>query len=101
MATAVYPEWPPQISQDQEDYLLASLKDWSMTHGLAVRPSPAFVPADIDPSGSLAVTAPVTLFPSPFRRACLENAQAIQRAYNELYAAIAQDEEWLGQVVQE
>ncbi len=50
---------------------------------------------------SLATTAPVTLFPSLFPRACFEEGRAIQTAYNELYACIANDEEWLGEVVKE
>ncbi|KAA6412124.1 MAG: glutathione synthetase large chain [Lasallia pustulata] len=101
MAASIYPDFPPQLTEEQSDYLITTLKDWSIAHGLAVRPSPAFVSKNIDPSGVLAVTAPVTLFPSPFPRSCFEEAKAIQVAYNELYAAIARDEEWLGGIVEE
>lgn len=41
------------------------------------------------------------MFPSLFPRVCFEEALAIQKAYNELYAAIAQDEEWLEGIVDE
>ena len=101
MAASIFPDYPPTLTPEQSDYLLSNLKDWSILNGLAVRPSSSFISADIDPSGSLAVTAPVTLFPSLFPQACFDEAKAIQTAYNELYAAIASDETWLGEVVQE
>jgi hypothetical protein len=101
MATSIYPEWPPRLNPEQEEYLVSNIKDWSVAHGLAVRPSPAFVPSEIDPTTSLATTAPVTLFPSPFPRPCFQEARAIQETYNTLYASIARDEKWLGEIVQE
>ena len=93
--------YPPSLSHEQEHYLLSTLKDWSIAHGLAVRPAPSFVQTSQDPSGVLATTAPVTLFPSLFPRSCFEHGLAIQKAYNQLYAAIAQDEEWLQHIVEE
>ena len=101
MAASIYPDNHPEPSPAQSDYLLSNLNDWSIVNGLAVRPSPAFVSHELDPSGTLAVTAPVTLFPSLFPRACFEEAKDIQKAYNELYSAIASDEQWLGEIVQE
>lgn len=101
MAASVHLDYPPALTPEQSDYLLSNIKDWSILNGLAVRPSLSFISEKIDPSRSLAVTAPVTLFPSLFPRACFEEALAIQTAYNELYACIANDEEWLGKVVQE
>lgn len=99
MAASTYQEYPPDLTSPQSEYLLSNIKNWSISHGLAVRPSAAFVSADVDPSRSLAVTAPVTLFPSLFPRACFEEARDIQTAYNELYASIARDEEWLQEIV--
>lgn len=101
MASAVHPDYPPNLTPDQTDYLLSELKDWSLSNGLAVRPSQNFISENLDPGGVLAVPAPVTLFPSPFPRACLDEAREIQQTYNELYAAISRDEEWLGEIVQE
>ena len=101
MAASMYPEYPPSLSAEQSDYLLTNLKDWSILNGLTVRPSFSFVSEAVDPSRSLAVTAPVTLFPSLFPRVCFEEARAIQKAYNELYALIARDEDWLQEVVEE
>ncbi|MCJ1371505.1 hypothetical protein MMC20_002722 [Loxospora ochrophaea] len=101
MAASIYPNYPPELSQDQEDYLLSSIKDWSIANGLVVRPAPSFISSTSDPSGVLAVTAPITLFPSPFPRACFEEAKSIQTAYNELYAAVSRDEDWLRGIVEE
>jgi glutathione synthetase len=101
MAPAAHVDYPPELSQQEEQYLLANLKDWSIAHGLAVRPAPSFVQPSQDPSGVLASTAPVTLFPSLFPRSCFEQGLSIQTAYNELYSAIARDESWLQSIVEE
>jgi glutathione synthetase len=101
MASPTDTDYPPELSKEEEQYLLTNLKDWSIAHGLAVRPAPSFVQASQDPSGVLATTAPVTLFPSLFPRSCFEEGLAIQQAYNELYSAIARDEKWLQAIVEE
>ncbi|KXT15350.1 hypothetical protein AC579_10435 [Pseudocercospora musae] len=101
MATSIYSEYPPELNAEQKEYLLSNLKDWSIAHGLAVRPAPAYVPEEQNPSGALAATAPVTLFPSLFPRVCFEQAQSVAEAYNELYSAIASDESWLTGIVEE
>ena len=99
--TSMYPKYPPELSDEQREYLVSNLKDWSIAHGLAVRPSSSYVPTETDPSGALATTAPVTLFPSLFPRVCFEQAQSVVQAYNELYSAIASDEAWLKDIVEE
>jgi glutathione synthase len=101
MAPLSLPQYPPDLTDSEEQYLLSNLKDWSIAHGLAVRPAPSFVPSSQDPSGVLATTAPVTIFPSLFPRTCFEAGLALQTAYNELYSAIARDEEWLQAIVEE
>ncbi|KAF2457159.1 glutathione synthetase large chain [Lineolata rhizophorae] len=97
----IYPEYPPSLNREQETFLLAELKDWTIAHGLAVRPPPSFIPGSQDPSGVLATTAPVTLFPSPFPRDAFDRGLQIQTAYNELYAAVSRDEEWLEEIVKQ
>lgn len=94
-------KYPPELGEQQKEFLLAEINNYSILHGLAVKPSTAWVSRDVDPSRSLAVTAPVTLFPSLFPRACFEEAQTIQAAYNDLYVAIINDNEWLRTVVEE
>ena len=92
--------YPPKQTSDKIEHLVSLIKDWSIAHGLAVRPSPSVITTESDPHGILATTAPVTLFPSPFPRGCFDQAQSIQEAYNELYASIAQDEEFLESIVE-
>ncbi|KAH6719869.1 glutathione synthetase [Leptodontidium sp. 2 PMI_412] len=98
---AVVEPYPPNLKPSEASQLLATIKDWSIAHGLAVRPPPAVISAEADPHGILATTVPVTLFPSPFPRVCFEQARSIQKAYNKLYASIAQDEEFLKDIVQQ
>ncbi|KAK4548498.1 hypothetical protein LTR36_009408 [Oleoguttula mirabilis] len=101
MASNFYPAYPPDLNDEQKEYLLTNLKDWSIAHGLAVRPATSYVPPEQDPSAALATTAPVTLFPSLFPQACFEQAKSVAKAYNELYSAIASDEGWLKEIVEE
>lgn len=101
MASISHAEYPPELTSEEQDFVFTELKDWSIAHGLAVRPAPSFVQQVQDPSGVLATTAPVTIFPSLFPRQCFEDGLSIQKAYNELYAAIANDEEWLQTIVEE
>ncbi|KAK2630255.1 hypothetical protein QTJ16_001075 [Diplocarpon rosae] len=93
--------YPPSLTAAEFKQLAASIKDWSIAHGLAVRPPPTVVTAEADPFGILATTVPVTLFPSPFPRVCFEQAKSVQTVYNKLYASIAQDEDFLQGIVQE
>lgn len=93
--------YPPELSTAESEQLVSTIKDWSIAHGLTVRPPPTLVSSTADPHMILATTAPVTLFPSPFPRICFEQAKSIQKAYNQLYASIAQDEDFLGDIVEE
>jgi hypothetical protein len=97
---SLYPPYPPELTPEQNTYLTTLIKEWSTSHGLMVRPAPSFIAEDNDPQQALATTAPVTMFPSLFPRECYHEALMIQTAYNELYANVARDEEWLGKVVE-
>lgn len=97
----IYSQYPPKLSLPESEILLSNIRNWSIQHGLAVRPALSFVPKELDPSRSLAVPAPVTVFPSLFPTKCFEEAKAVQTTFNELYARIADDEEWLGNIVEE
>lgn len=98
METTAY---PPELAGDEAALVATAVKDWTVAHGLAIRPPPALVPTDADPQGALATSAPVTLFPSLFPRACFEQAKSVQQAYNLLYARISQDESFLRAMVEE
>lgn len=93
--------YPPQLTDDERDGLVQTIKDWSIGNGLAVRPPPAVIASDVDPSGITAINAPVTLFPSPFPKQCFQQGKAAQKAYNELYAAVSRDEQFLEHIVKE
>lgn len=98
MAHSSYPT-PPNSAELK--HIVSEIKDWSVAHGLTVRPPPKFVSAELDPHGVLATTAPVTLFPSPFPKVCFEQAKSIQKTYNELYASISSNENFLQEIVEE
>lgn len=100
MTSSVYSEWPPKLDAEQKAHIISEINLWSIIHGLAVRPAPSFVPPRIDPYLVLATTAPITIFPSPFPRSCFQQALKIQNVYNQLYAAIANDEVWLKAIVE-
>lgn len=100
MSTLTGDSYPPNLDNALEkERLVQTIKDWTIANGLAVRPPPAI--AGNDAEGILAMSAPVTLFPSPFPKSCFEDARFIQTAYNELYARISQDEEFLSSLVKE
>ncbi|DAA77144.1 TPA_exp: Glutathione synthetase (GSH-S) [Trichophyton benhamiae CBS 112371] len=93
--------YPPELSSEQKQHLVATIRDWCIHHGLAVRPPPAFVQGTSDPQGVLATNAPVTLFPSLFPRSCYEAAVSVQETYNQLYASITTDTDWLGEIIED
>lgn len=93
--------YPPALTTSEGERLVEVVKDWAAAHGLSVRPPPTVVSAETDPAGILSTAVPVTLFPSPFPQVCYDQGKVVQKAYNELYAAISQDEEFLAQIVKE
>lgn len=101
MTESFFSTYPPKLSEAQEQFLVSTIKDWTIQHGLTVRPPATFVSQEAVSKGVLATNAPVTLFPSPFPKACFEEARAVQKVYNELYARITSDEKWLGEVIEE
>lgn len=93
--------YPPDVDDAERQRLIEVIKDWAIANGLAVRPPPSLVAAGADPEGVLATNVPVTLFPSPFPQVCFQQAKAVQKAYNELYASVSRDEEFLSDMVKE
>lgn len=101
MDDSIYTGYPPNLSPAQQEYLVTTIKDWAIQNGLAVRPAPTSLPAGTDANRVLATNAPVTIFPSPFPAVCFEEAKALQTIYNQLYAKITCNEEWLGKIIEE
>ncbi|CAI6088884.1 unnamed protein product [Clonostachys chloroleuca] len=101
MATATSGAYPPALESHEQEHIIEIIKDWTIGNGLALRPPPAVISPEADPRGISAVSAPVTIFPSPFPKVCFEQAKLVQPAYNELYAAVSRDEEFLKKAVDE
>jgi len=101
VAESIYSNYPPRLDAAQEQFLVATIKNWTIQNGLTVRPPASFVPQEAISKGVLATNAPVTLFPSPFPQVSFEEARAVQKIYNKLYADITRDEKWLGEIIQE
>ncbi|KAG5952298.1 hypothetical protein E4U53_001190 [Claviceps sorghi] len=92
---------PPHLTSVERETLAQIIKDWASGHGLVVKPSPAVIAAEADPNSIAAVPAPVTLFPSGIARNAFREGLAAQRAYNELYAAVSRDEQFLADIVKQ
>lgn len=90
-------DWPPQLDEAHEQALLDLASDYSLAHGLVLRPVPA------SPSAPLSLTsgihAPYSLYPSALPRHLFEQALELQPAYNELYARVTADDAFLERVV--
>jgi len=91
----ILPSYPPSLPPKALNFLLTSLTDYCLSHGITVRPP------QISEGNHLASHAPVTLFPSLFPRNAWEQAIKVQRTYNVVYAKIANDVEWLGKIMDE
>ncbi|GAA5886687.1 hypothetical protein JCM6882_005857 [Rhodosporidiobolus microsporus] len=93
------PAWPPSLSPSDQHTLLDLASDYALSHGLVVRPFPSD-PADPSSiSHTSAIHAPYALYPSPFPRDLFDQARELQPLYNELYARVTGDDEFLEEVV--
>ena len=99
MSTPTLPAWPPSLPDEARDYLSTQATDYALAHGIVYRPLP--VAPSSAPANDSAIHAPFSLFPSPFPRTLFEKAQAIQPAYDQLYAHISSDHAFLQRVIGE
>lgn len=100
MSQSIYSGYPPELTPDRQQLLVTAVKNWAIQHDLTVLSPPSAISAETGTNEAVPTNAPVTLFPSPFPRACFAEATALQAIYNKLYASITCDEEWLGDIVQ-
>jgi hypothetical protein len=91
-------EYPPKTTPEELSQLLTAFTDYSLSHGLTVRPAPTFVP---NPHNAIATAAPVSLYPSLFSRHSFNYSLSVQQDYNALYAAVAADAPWLENIIAE
>jgi hypothetical protein len=84
--------YPPTLSQQQLSNLIFNIKDYQLTHGMLLK-------YGADANSLNAIPVGVSLFPSVFPESLFEEARKLQTVYNKLYARIAEDEEWLVEVL--
>jgi len=86
--------YPPRLSDEQYAALLSDIKDWQITHGSLLK----LVHTDEE---STVQCQPVgtTFFPTLFPKELFDEAHALQTLFNKLYAAVAEDDEWLRDVL--
>jgi glutathione synthetase len=88
-------KYPPRLSDEQLEVLVSNVKDWQITHGSLLK----LVKTDDDHT-VLSRPVGVTLFPTLFPKDQFQEALDLQTAYNKLYASVAEDDEWLYNVLE-
>lgn len=83
-------KYPSPLSDEKFDFLIASVKDWQITHGSLLK-----VIFSDEEYTVLSRPVGVALFPTLFPNSLFQEALHLQGTYNKLYAAVAEDEEWL------
>ncbi|OCK82513.1 glutathione synthetase [Lepidopterella palustris CBS 459.81] len=94
MASISQIAYPPPFSDHRLSELQSEIQDWQLTHGSLIK---VFI--GDDDGTILARPIGVSMFPTLFPKSNFEQALQIQESYNELYAAIAEDEVWLSNVL--
>ncbi|RIA86206.1 glutathione synthase [Glomus cerebriforme] len=95
MSETFFPEYPPNISDENLQTLKNLAIDWSLSHGLVIRP-----PTNLS-NNSFVMHAPVSLFPSPFPRKTYDEAIELQPAFNLLFHRLSQDFEFITHAIKE
>lgn len=80
------------MSEDHLEELSSTVRDWQFTHGSLLKAPPYSGKVYAYPIG-------VSLFPSNFPRHLFESALDLQRIFNKLYSAVANDGAWLYNVL--
>lgn len=96
------PRWPPKLEHQQLDLLATAAVDYALSHSIVYRPLPAERKAGQSSSAAphdASIHAPISLLPSPFPRHLFEQSQALQPLYNDLYARISIDDNFLTKVI--
>ena len=85
-----FAQYPPPISEDHLLWLSIQIQDWLLNHGSLIKDISTQIVHSVKshPIG-------VTLFPTLFPRQRFQQALELQSIYNELYCAVAEDEQWI------
>jgi hypothetical protein len=92
MGTLTAP-YPPTLLPQQLSNLIFNIMDYQITRGMLLKYSP-------DAHSINAIPIGVSLFPSLFPGVLFEEAKELQAVYNKLYARVAEDKEWLFEVLE-
>lgn len=90
-----FQSYPPSLSPEGLSHLVTSLTDYCLAHGIIVRPPTS------SETNHLGTPPSVTCFPSLFPRKEWEEALKLQTTYNLLYTRVANDVEWLANIMEE
>ncbi|KAI9566226.1 glutathione synthase [Boletus coccyginus] len=96
MSSFDFSQWPPQLTDIQLATITHHATTYALAHGLAYLPP---TPSQPRSGPSSVVHAPMSLLPAPVPRALFQKVQSLQSVYNNLYARIATDDDFLDQVM--
>ncbi|KAJ5999570.1 hypothetical protein N7451_007380 [Penicillium sp. IBT 35674x] len=82
--------YPPELSEERLISLVTQIKDWQLNHGFVLK----LVQTETEHS-VLSQPVGVSCFPTKFPRAQFQQALDIQKIYNKLYCAVAEDDEFI------
>ncbi|SAL99036.1 hypothetical protein [Absidia glauca] len=90
--------YPPHASSMELDAIRAEAIDWSLAHGLVVRPT---LEKQQHFEHNAAVThAPLALYPTPFPRAEFSKAKELQAPWNTLIHRMSQDDPLINELME-
>lgn len=88
--------WPPNVPEDHGLYITSQIQDWQINHGSLLK--------NISSSSaysSICYPIGLSVFPTPFPKAQYDHARRLQYIYNKLYCTIAEDEQWIFEVIKD
>ncbi|KAE8152057.1 hypothetical protein BDV25DRAFT_151689 [Aspergillus avenaceus] len=90
--------YPPEFTDERGLALASNIIDYQLNHGSLLKHIDLAAPFPEGPTTCSPVG--VTVFPTLFPREQFERAHELQPIYNELYCAVAEDEEWIFDTIQ-
>ncbi|KAI4863773.1 glutathione synthase [Hypoxylon rubiginosum] len=85
------------MDEDHAERILAELEDYQISHGSLLKIPRSLV--DFESPVALARPVGVSIVPTIFPQPQFEQAQYIQRLFNELYINVAEDDIWLDTII--
>ncbi|CCJ29171.1 unnamed protein product [Pneumocystis jirovecii] len=95
---SLFKNYPPFLDKNQQDFLVSELIDYAQIHGISMRQKPSKSKKTYFFENT---HIPFTLYPSLFPSIVFKKAKAIQCDFNKLYAFIANDEDFMAQIIKD